>query len=65
MNGYEVFSFRDNKSRDQLKFSTFQDGEYVSEFVMGMLQIDPLKRPSAGNLLRTFLAAHHGLDVNR
>jgi len=65
MNGYEVFSFRDNKSSDPLNFSSFQDGQYISAAVMGMLQIDPLKRPSASALLEVFFAAHRDLDANR
>jgi serine/threonine protein kinase len=64
-NSYDIYTFRDSKSNDPLGFRTFDDGMYISPFVVKILQIDPSERPSASALLELFSSALDGIDANR
>jgi len=51
---HDVSLFRNSSSDDPLGFHLFEDGPYISPFVLNMLQIDPPSRPSATQLLQDF-----------
>ena len=58
-------AFRDGTSPDPLGFKSLPDGLYFEPYIMQMLQVNELNRPTVTQLLAQFVEARDKLDTAR